>query len=96
MVKRFALKGVTMEIERVLAELKQLRQYEAELKKTSKSVAGPSLKNIREALKKKPEDKKVSREPGQRKWSAKDRKATSERMKKYWAKRKASAKKATK
>ena len=92
----YALVGLRMEIAETESKLATLREKEKRLKKVSESVAGTSLKSIRKALKKKPATKKSTRKPGQRKWSAKDREATSVRMKKFWVARRAAAQKATK
>ncbi len=75
-MRKYALKGVELEIAELEVRLELLRKHKVELTGEKKQV-------------KQPAPKKIVRSPAYRK-------AHSERMKNYWAKRKASAKKATK
>ncbi len=94
----YALNGVQAEISSLENRLRELRMQEDDLKKKFlASTPGPTIENIRRALKRPPK-KSVPKQSKKkfRSWTVRDRKAASERMKKYWKVKHAETKQANK
>lgn len=74
---RLARSGAAARVQELRKELESIYKTFPELRKGTKAGAATAAAG------------RTVREPGQRSWSSKDRKAVSSRMKKYWAARRA-------